>query len=289
MNFVLIAGPTASGKSRLALEIARQRGGIIVNADSLQVYCELRILTARPSLDDESAVPHHLYGHVPAATRYSVGQWLGDVAGIIAEARETGVTVVVVGGTGLYFKALIEGLVTTPPLPQEVRERVLREAEGRSAADLHAELAMVDPEDAAAVRPTDRARIIRALEVFEATGRSLVGWRQRPATPVVDPAETERMVLEVDRAELHRRIAARAERMIGEGALEETQAFGTLGLAADVSAMKAIGLRELLDHLAGRSSLEEALAGLKTETRRYAKRQETWFRNQMADWPRIPG
>ena len=287
MRCILIAGPTASGKSRLALELASRRGGVVVNADSMQVYRELRILSARPAVEDEAAVPHRLYGHVGAGERYSVGRWLADMRGVLHEANEAGLTPVIVGGTGLYFKALTEGLVAVPPIPAAVRAGVAAAAEGKTSAELHARLAADDPEDAAATRPSDHTRIIRALEVFATTGRSIAAWRRLPATPLIDPAEAERLVIEPDRAVLHERIAERAERMVAAGALAEARAIGAMALDPHLPAMKAIGLRELLDHLAGRSSLAEAVAGMKTESRRYAKRQTTWFRNQMKDWRRI--
>jgi tRNA dimethylallyltransferase len=286
---ILLAGPTASGKSRLALALAREHGGVVINADSMQVYAELRMLTARPSPDDEAAVPHRLYGTVPAAERYSVGAWLGDVAAALSAAREEGRMPIVVGGTGLYFKALTEGLTAVPPIPDEVRERLRAEAEGLSAEELHARLAASAPDDARAIRPSDRGRIVRALEVFEATGRSLARWQEaEPLPPLIDPARTRRIVLTSDRAVLHERIGARAEEMVLGGGLAEAEAIGKLGLNPELPAMKAIGVRELLDHLDGKTSLDEALAAMKTETRRYAKRQMTWFRNQMADWETVP-
>lgn len=285
---ILIAGPTASGKSRLAMELAAKHGGVVVNADSMQVYRELGILTARPSAEDEAAVPHRLYGTIAAATRYSVGAWLVDVGRALGELREEGKVPIVVGGTGLYFKALTEGLSAVPPIPAEVRERVRDETAGLSAPELHLRLVANSPDDARQVRPSDRMRILRALEVFEATGRSLARWQEaEPLTPLIDPARTHRIVLSVDRAVLHERIAARAEAMVHGGALAEAEALGALGLDPELPAMKAIGVRELLDHLAGNTSLDEALAAMKTETRRYAKRQETWFRNQMGDWERV--
>ena len=284
---ILLAGATASGKSRLALELAERGGGLIVNANSMQVYAELRVLTARPSPADEAAAPHRLYGHVPAATRYSVGRWLGDVAGVLAEARREKRPAIVVGGTGLYFKALTEGLAAVPAIPADVRARLRAESDGAATPDLHARLAALDPEDAAAIRTNDRSRILRALEVVTATGRSLAEWRRvAAAPPLVDPASAKRIVLSPDRAELHRRIAARAERMLEEGALEEVAALARLGLDPELPAMKAIGVRELMAHAAGTLSRDAALAAIATETRRYAKRQMTWFRNQMADWPR---
>jgi tRNA dimethylallyltransferase len=287
VKIVLLAGPTASGKSRLALEIARQSGGIVVNADSMQVYAELRVLTARPSAADEETVPHRLYGHVSARERYSVGRWLDDVGLVLDEARRQSVPVIVAGGTGLYFKALSEGLATIPPVPVEVRNRVLEDSTGEAADVLHRRLAAVDPEDAHRIRPSDRARILRALEVFEATGRSLAAWQERPVKPLIDPAEADRLMVEVDRKVLHERISARIAHMIADGALAEARAIAELRLDKDLPAMKAIGVSELIDHLAGRMSLDEALAGIRTETRRYAKRQMTWFRHQMAGWSSV--
>ncbi|MEJ0013363.1 MAG: tRNA (adenosine(37)-N6)-dimethylallyltransferase MiaA [Bauldia sp.] len=285
MTVVLIAGPTASGKSRLALEIAAERDGVVVNADSMQVYRELRIVSARPSAEDEIAAPHRLYGHVSAATRYSVGTWLAEVALVLAEAQQQGRTAVVVGGTGLYFKALLEGLVTVPPIPADVRAAIARDIDGVETAALHLMLADADPEDAAAIRPSDRSRIVRALEVFTATGLSLAAW-QRTGTqsPLVDPARVERRIVLPERAELHRRIAARTEAMVHGGAIEEVRALAAFNLDPAMPAMKAIGVRELMAHIAGKMSLDEAVAAMKTETRRYAKRQMTWIRNQMADW-----
>ncbi len=289
MTIVLIAGPTASGKSRLALELAADEGGIIVNADSMQVYRELRVLTARPTQQDEAAVPHRLYGHVGAATRYSVGAWLADVAPVLDEARRERRPAIVVGGTGLYFKALTEGLAAMPAVPAEIREEVAREADGVETPALYARLAARDPESAAAIRPSDRARIVRALEVFAATGTPIAVWqRTGAAAPLVDAATARRLVLSPERAELHRRIAARAEAMVAAGALDEVRALAALDLDPALPAMKAIGVRELLAHLAGDSSLDEAVAAIATETRRYARRQLTWFRNQMADWERFP-
>jgi tRNA dimethylallyltransferase len=284
---VLIAGPTASGKSRLAVEMALRLGGVVINADSMQVYRELRLLTARPSADDEAAAPHRLYGHVPARERYSVGRWLADVAAMIAEAREHGLVPIIVGGTGLYFKALTEGLSTIPPIPPDVRAAVAREAEGVETPELHARLAERDPRDADTIRPSDRSRIMRALEVFTATGRPLMEWNEGRAVPLLDPALVVRHVLDIDRALLHARIGQRAEAMVLGGALAEAQALSALGLDPASSPMKAIGVRELLAHAAGDLSLDEAVAAMKTETRRYARRQLTWFRNQMADWPRM--
>jgi tRNA dimethylallyltransferase len=289
VKIVLLAGPTASGKSRLALDLARRHQGVIVNADSMQVYGELRVLTARPAAADEAEIPHRLYGHVPARERYSVGRWLSDIAAVLTEARRQQLLPIIVGGTGLYFKALTEGLARIPPIPSEVRTRVLQESGEETAEVLHRRLAAVDPEDARRIRASDRARIVRALEIFEATGRSLAAWQERPARPLIDPGDAERIVLDVDRKLLHERIAERISHMIAEGALAEVRAVAALNLDKDLPAMKAIGVGELMDHVAGRTSLDEALAGMRTETRRYAKRQMTWFRHQMADWGSVAG
>ena len=285
---VLIAGPTASGKSQRALEIAATRDGVVVNADSMQVYRELTVLSARPSPTDEAIAPHRLYGHVGAATRYSVGAWLADVAPVVSEARRQGRLVVFVGGTGLYFKALTEGLATVPPIPAAIGERVAAEVAGLDSEAMHARLAALDPEDAAEVRPSDRSRILRALEVFATTGRPLASWkRMAGGPPVVDPDTAERLVLAVEMPEIHRRIAMRADAMVRGGGIEEARALVGLGLDPAMPAMKAIGVREFAAYLAGDMSLEEALTAIKTETRRYAKRQMTWIRTQMADWTRL--
>jgi tRNA dimethylallyltransferase len=285
---VLIAGPTASGKSRLALDLARRYGGMVINADSMQVYRELRVLTARPAFVDESVAPHRLYGHMAAANRYSVGAWLGDVKDVIDEAREAGRLPIVVGGTGLYFKALGEGLAEIPPVPADIRHEVRALAEGETSEALHRRLAAIDPQDASQIRASDRTRILRAFDVYMATGRPLAVWREQPAEPILDMSAVERFVLDPERSLLYVRIDGRAETMITEGAIDEVEALLAHGLSEDLPAMKAIGVRQLSDHLAGKLPLDAALAGIRSETRRYAKRQLTWFRNQMADWPRLP-
>ena len=282
---ILIAGPTASGKSRWAAAIAAEAGGTIVNADSMQVYRELRIVTARPSAEEEAATPHALYGHVAGGTRYSVGEWLRDIAALVARLRAEGRPLIVVGGTGLYFKALTDGLAEVPPIPREVGTAIREEARDKGAAVMHARLAAVDPEDAASIRPSDTARIVRALEVLEATGRTLAEWQRAPnSPPVVDGGASARIVLAPDPASLHQRISARAEAMAANGALPEVAALLALDLDPELPVMKAIGVRELAGHLRGDTSLDEAVAAVKTETRRYARRQMTWFRGQMRDW-----
>ncbi|HEX2257663.1 MAG TPA: tRNA (adenosine(37)-N6)-dimethylallyltransferase MiaA [Afifellaceae bacterium] len=284
---VLIAGPTASGKSALALglaeELARQgRPAVIVNADSMQVYDALRILTARPSPDEEARVPHRLFGHVPAEERYSVGRWLADAKAVLEKAWAEGQLPLVVGGTGLYFKALTDGLAEMPDIPAAVRRRWSYRATEVGAEGLHRLLRRCDPVAAAAIPPTDTQRLVRALEVIDATGRSIRDWqRQAAAAPLVDPAGARRFVLLPDRAELYGRIDRRLEAMMAAGALDEVRALMTRGLDPDLPVMKATGVRELAAHLSGATPLETALERAKTETRRYAKRQLTWLRTQM--------
>jgi tRNA dimethylallyltransferase len=289
---VLIAGPTASGKSALALTLAGDaaragRPAWIANADAMQVYDALRILTARPSAADEARVRHRLYGHVPAETRYSVGAWLADMERVLGEARDSGALVIAVGGTGLYFKALTEGIATIPAVPDDVRRRVADRIRAEGVATLHAELLARDPASAAALRPSDAQRVARALEVLEATGAGLCAWQRRARQPpLLRPSEAVRVVLDISRPALHARIEARVERMVEQGALEEVRALLARGLHPELPAMKAIGVRPFAAHLRGEASLKQAVADAKTETRRYAKRQDTWFRNQMPGWPR---
>ncbi len=289
---MLIAGPTASGKSALALQLAENaaragRQAWIVNADAMQVYDTLSILTARPGAAEEARAPHRLYGHVPAGTRYSVGAWLADVERALGEAETSGALPIVVGGTGLYFKALTEGIAAIPPVPADVRRSVADRIGVEGPAALHAELLDRDPASAASLRPGDAQRVARALEVLEATGAGLRSWHERTREPPLLPADKAvRMVLDTPRPELHARIEARVERMVEEGALEEVRALLARGLAPDLPVMKAIGVRPFAAHLRGDIPLDRAIADAKTETRRYAKRQDTWFRNQMPGWPR---
>ena len=281
VDAVLIAGPTASGKSALALRLAEQAGGTVINADSMQVYRDFRVLTARPTPEEGSRAPHLLYGHVDAAEHYSVGRWLADASRALAEIERAGRLPIFVGGTGLYFRALTWGLSSMPPVPEVVRTKVRGEAERVEAAELHARLAARDPATAAKLRPSDRQRVIRALEIFEATGRPLVEWQASPGKPLVAPEDTMAVFLSVDRAELRARIDARFDKMLAEGALEEARAVAARKLDPALPAMKAHGAPWLLKHLAGEISLAEAANEAKADTRKYAKRQETWFRHQL--------
>jgi tRNA dimethylallyltransferase len=281
---ILIAGPTASGKSALALALAENIGGAIVNADSMQVYRDLRIITARPTPADEARVPHLLYGHVDAAENYSVGRWCVDAAAAIAQAERAGRVPILVGGTGLYFKALTRGLAAVPPVPAAIRASVRARLQAEGAAALHAELARGDPATAQRLMPGDRARVTRALEVLLATGRSLSDWHRHGMPPPVAAEHAIKIFLDVPRAELYRRIDARFDAMLGAGALDEVRALAERGLDPALPAMKAHGVPWLIRHLRGEISLEEAAEGGKRDTRRYTKRQATWFRHQLPDW-----
>jgi tRNA dimethylallyltransferase len=281
---VLIAGPTASGKSALALALARAAGGTIVNADSMQVYRDLRILTARPIPEEEREAPHRLYGHVDGAVNYSVGRYLEDATRLIEEARTAGERLIFVGGTGLYFKALLEGLSPVPRVPPAVRDAVRAEAEGRPTAALHAELAVRDPDTARGVGAHDRLRILRALEVLAATGQPLSAFRGQKQPGPLAGTDPVKIFLTPDRAALRERIDRRFETMIAAGALEEARALGARSLDPALPVMRAHGVPALLAHLRGEIPLAEAIAIGQGDTRRYAKRQFTWFRHQMPGW-----
>jgi tRNA dimethylallyltransferase len=281
---VLIAGPTASGKSALALILAERFGGVVVNADAMQVYRDLRIITARPSPDEEASAPHRLYGHVDAADNYSVGRWLTDAQHVLAEASREHWRPIFVGGTGLYFKALTHGLTAVPPIPADVRAALRTRLQLEGAEALHGELARRDPTAARQIRPADGVRIVRALEVLDATGRSLHDWHRDGMKPLVEADRAAKVFLNVARDELYRRIDARFDAMLAAGALAEVQALAARGLDPLLPAMKAHGVPWLRRHLAGGLSLAEAAAEGKKDTRHYGKRQATWFRHQMAGW-----
>jgi tRNA dimethylallyltransferase len=286
---ILIAGPTASGKSAVALALAERLVGTVINADSMQLYRELRILTARPSEAEERLAPHRLYGTVPGSEAFSVGRWLEEAQAAIAEARGEGRVPILVGGTGLYFKALLEGLAPVPDIPSEVRSYWREQSERLGTEALHRELVARDPGIAAKLRPSDPQRIVRALEVIDATGVSLSEWQGAPAAPVLDPHAVMMLVIAPEREPLYAGIDARFDRMIEAGALEEVEVLLGLGLDDSLPAMRAHGVREFRAHLAGACSLEEAKIKSKTETRRYAKRQMTWARRYMTDWEWFPG
>ena len=279
---VLIAGPTASGKSALALELAERLGGEIVNADSMQLYREMRVLTARPSAAEEALFPHHLYGIQGAAEPLSAGRWAVRAAQVMGEIAGRGHIPIVVGGTGLYFRALVEGLAPIPAIPAELR-RAVRAEVAAAGEGAHALLAEADPALAATIRPSDRQRIARGIEVARATGRRLSEWQQVPPVPLI-AGRFAKIVLMPDREVLRARADARFARMVAEGALDEAAAMAALDLDPALPAMKALGLRPLMAHLAGALLIEEAIAAGQAETRAYAKRQETWMRTQMVAW-----
>jgi tRNA dimethylallyltransferase len=280
-TIILIAGPTASGKSALALKLAEKLGGEIVNADSMQVYRDLRIITARPTPDDEQRVPHRLYGHVDAAESYSVGRWCRDAAKALAAVEKASRPAIIVGGTGLYFNALTRGIAAVPPIPSEIRKAVRDRLARDGAPALHAELAALDPAGAARLMPGDRSRVTRALEVVLATGRSLSDWHDDNKPPMVDLARAAKIFLMPPREELLARIGTRFDAMIQAGALDEVRALAARKLDPNLPAMKAHGVPWLIRYLKDEITLDEAIEGGKRDTRLYTKRQATWFRNQL--------
>lgn len=282
---LLLAGPTASGKSALALRWAERTGGDIVNADSQQLYCDLRVLSARPSAAEEARAPHHLYGVADAGEAWSVGRWLRAVLPILDDIRARGRPAVVVGGTGLYFRALTHGLAETPAVPAAARDAAQGEFERLGEDAFRRALAERDPAAAARIAAGDRQRLLRAWSVLEATGRPLSEWRS-DTRPPLGPGDYTTLVLDPPRAELHARCDARVETMVASGALDEVRALLARGLDPELPAMKAVGVRPFAAHLAGALPLEAAMAQVRQETRRYAKRQGTWFRNQTPDWRR---
>ncbi|WP_146688157.1 tRNA (adenosine(37)-N6)-dimethylallyltransferase MiaA [Bradyrhizobium canariense] len=281
---VLIAGPTASGKSALALELAEKAGGVVINADSMQVYRDLRIITARPTREEEARVPHRLYGHVDAAVNFSAGSWVNDAATALAEARAQKHLPIFVGGSGLYFKALTRGLSAVPPIPAEIRDDVRARLERNGVEALHAELRERDPVSAERLKPRDRTRIARALEVVEATGRSLTDWHREGLPPLLPPGEFSAVFLAPERDALYARIDARFDAMLAAGALEEVAALGARHLDPLLPAMKAHGVPALIRHLDGEITRQEAAEVGRSDTRHYAKRQFTWFRHQLPEF-----
>jgi len=275
----LIAGPTASGKTALALTMAEQCGAEVVNADSMQIYRDLPVLTARPSAEEEARAPHHLFGMVDAAEAWSVGRWQTAALAVLNDIAARGRSAIVVGGTGLYFRALTHGLADTPAVSEA--ERQLRDdafaAEGETA--FRARLAVLDPAAAARIEVGDRQRLIRAMAVAEVTGRPLSAWQAETTPPLAADAWTG-LVLDPPRDALYARCDARFGKMI---------AVAARGLSPSLPALKAVGYRELAAHIAGETSLDEALAAARQATRNYAKRQATWFRNQMPGWARFEG
>lgn len=285
---ILITGPTASGKSALAVRLAEQHNGVVINADSMQVYDTLRVLTARPSEEDMQGIPHHLYGHIPASSLYSTGEWLREISALLAELRVESRLPVIVGGTGLYFKALTGGLSDMPTIPADIRERYRQRLIEEGSAPLHQELQARDPEMATVLKPSDGQRIVRALEVLEATGNSIRTYQTTSGPMIVNPDRAQKLVVLPERSILHERINRRFENMMQSGAVEEVEALLSLDLPPDSTALKAIGVSQIAEMLAGRMSQEDVTEKSAAATRQYAKRQMTWFRNQMGeDWQRV--
>ncbi len=284
---ILIAGPTASGKSALAMSIAERVGGLIINADSMQIYRELRILTARPSDDDEARIAHRLYGIVPASDAYSVGRYVADVEAVLAEAVTLNLRPIIVGGTGLYFKALLDGLSPIPPIPPDVRLHWRLRGEVVGAAGLWPLLQARDPAMAARLAANDTQRIVRALEVIDATGRSLASWQAEPGRAVIDPTRAVCIALAPEPGVLKARAEQRLDAMIGAGGVEEASQIASLGLDTALPAMRAIGVAPFARASRGEVTVAAALDQAKAETRQYIKRQSTWMRRHMIAWNSI--
>ena len=284
-SVTLLAGPTASGKSALALKMARETGAVIVNADSQQLYADLRILTARPSPEDEAMADHRLYGVVDAAEAWSVGKWSRAVLELLAELRAQGRPAVLVGGTGLYFMALTRGLADIPPVPQAVRNATEADYLIQGESAFRRRLAEIDPLAARVIEQGDRQRLVRAMSVHAATGRPLSDWKAE-TRPLLAPGAWTGRVIEPERETLYADCDRRVDRMMDQGVLIEVQALMRRRLDSTLPAMKAVGLRELAAHLSGDRDRDAAVAALKKVTRNYAKRQLTWFRNQTPEWPR---
>ena len=287
-SIVLIGGPTASGKSAFALNLARETGGELINADSMQIYAGLNVLTAAPTSEELAAAQHHLFAVADAADGWSVGKWQQAAIAVLADIAARGRTAIVVGGTGLYFRALTHGLADIPPVSETQREvsALLYAAQGEP--EFRDVLAALDPEAEARIEIGDRQRLLRAHAVAIATGKSLTAW-QTDTKPALAKGAWRGVVLDLPRAQLYDRCDARFGLMVERGALDEVRAMEARGLDPSLPALKAVGYRELAAHLRGEMSLDEALDAARQETRRYAKRQLTWFRNQTPDWERING
>lgn len=278
---ILITGPTASGKSAFAVEMAKRHNGVVINADSMQVYDTLHVLTARPFEQDMQGIPHHLYGHVPASQLYSTGEWFRDAIKVLQAVRSEGRIPVFVGGTGLYFKALTGGLSDMPAVPAAIRDDVRKRLREEGAEALHAILSLKDPETAETLRPGDGQRIARALEIIEATGQSIRAFQAQQGPVAIDPEKALKIVVLPERDALRQRINRRFAQMLDGGAVEEVEALLSLDLKAEIPAMKAIGVPQIAAMLAGTMTKAEVIETASAATRQYAKRQMTWFRNQL--------
>ena len=285
---ILIHGPTASGKTALAIEVARRLGGEVINADSMQVYSDLQVISARPTEEEMAGIPHHLFGYVDAATRYSTGEWLEAARGVLKKLQRRNKHAVIVGGTGLYLLALTQGLSDIPPVPEDIRAEVKAITEAEGADGLRARLAPHDPDLAARLGSGDRQRLARAYEVWLATGRPLSDFQTERQPPVLKDGEWIGFALTPPRAGLYKKIDRRFEGMLMQGAMAEARALVARGLDPELPAMKAHGMPWLAAFVRGEISAEEAAENAKRDTRRYAKRQFTWIGRQFPFWPRIP-
>ena len=283
----LIAGPTASGKSRLALETAERTGAVIVNADSQQLYADLRILSARPTAEDEARAEHRLYGIADAADAWSVGRWSRAVMPVLAELAAESRPALLVGGTGLYFNALTRGLADIPDIPDSVRDEIGALYDSAGEGSVRRRLVETDPQSEAAIESGDRQRLIRALAVLTVTGQPLSVWRA-DTRPLLAEGSWEAVVIEPPRDRLYAACDARVDAMVDQGALDEVRALMARRLDPTLPAMKAVGVRDFAAHLRGEVSLAEAITAVQQATRNYAKRQLTWFRNQTPGWARVP-
>lgn len=282
----LLAGPTASGKSRRAMQIAAATGAVIVNADSQQLYADLRVLSARPSPEDEAAADHRLYGVADAAEAWSVGRWSRAALEVLSLLEAEGRPAVVVGGTGLYFTALTRGLADIPPVPDAVRAEVEARLDAEGEAVFRRDLADRDPAAETRIEAGDRQRLIRAAAVLAHTGRALSDWTA-DTTPLLAPGRWTGEVIEPPREALYAACDVRVAQMVEAGALDEVRALMARALDPGLPAMKAVGVREFAAHLAGETSLDQAVEATRQATRNYAKRQLTWFRNQTPGWTRV--
>lgn len=284
----LIAGPTASGKSRLALEMAQATGAVILNADSQQLYADLNVLSARPSVEDMAVAEHRLYGVADAADAWSVGRWTRAVLDELAQLEAAGRPALLVGGTGLYFLSLTRGLADIPEVQPEIRDQAQAAHDADGEAVFRRSLAAIDPEAEAAIAPGDRQRLVRAFSVHAQTGRPLSAFKA-DTRPLIAPDRWTGLVMEPERERLYANCDARVDVMIETGALDEVRALMARRLDPGLPAMKAVGVRELAAYLGGEMTRDDAITAMKQATRNYAKRQLTWFRNQTPDWARHPG
>jgi len=283
---VFIAGPTASGKSAWAIELAKKSNGEIINADAMQVYEDLQILSARPNLPEMEGVPHHLFGHIAGNIRYSTGQWLREVQPVILDCLARDVLPILVGGTGLYFKALIEGLAEVPAISQDVFDEVKLMLEEKGVAYLRDEALHVDPKATSRVLGDDPQRLSRIVCVYRETGQPLSEWHTQ-TRPIIPKEFCDRAILTLDRVTLYERINARFENMMTNGGISEAKSVFEQDYDSSLPIMKAIGVRQLEGYFTGDTSLEDAIALASRDTRRFAKRQLTWFRGQARNWQEI--